>query len=100
MRLESPAVSMTWSSQILSYNVRGLAITDSSAGRRDIGGSGAIYAERGEDGSGRAALPTGGQAAWVVLTGRATVSIVVRSSFFDAPSISGPTIAPSASRSM
>src|SRR5664279_5292749 len=41
MRLESPAVSMTWSSQILSYSVRGLAIRVSSAGfgaNRGIGG--------------------------------------------------------------
>src|SRR5271166_5039594 len=50
MRLDPPDVSMTWSSQILSYNVRGLAISLSGAGSAQMKGkSGAIYAERGEE---------------------------------------------------
>jgi hypothetical protein len=35
MRLAPPVVSMTWSSQILSYNVRGMDIRVSSARRRE-----------------------------------------------------------------
>src|ERR1700677_635903 len=57
MRLSSPVVSKTCSSQILSYSVRGVDITVSGAKRREIGGRTAIYACWWGDGRGIRVVP-------------------------------------------
>src|SRR5260370_10359401 len=53
MRPAPPAVSMTWSSQILSYNVRGLVILVSGTRRRaNMIRRAGFYALPGEEGRG------------------------------------------------